>query len=420
MVNVVRFAALLLFLVGVSPATEPFYLSSGDRVVFFGDSITDQRMYNTYVEAYVLTRFPNLNVTFVHSGWSGDRVSGGGGGPIDQRLDRDVIAHRPTVVSINLGMNDGEYRSFDQTIFEKFTAGYEHIVEHLKQRLPGVRITVIQPSPYDDFTRPPVFEPGYNAVLQRYCQFLREFCRRRELLTADLNTPVAAVLRQANQANPIKAREIIPDRVHPSEAGHLLMAAALLKSWNAPSVVTDVEIDAASTKVVSSRNSTISELAAGRGLSWTQLDAALPFPIQWDDESGIVPVAIRNSDFLQTVDFERLAVANLKPGRYLLAIDGLVVGIFTGPELAEGLNLAAYITPMMKQARETLYLTLKRAGIANFRWRFLQISLADDGLSERAAAIHEMDRLEKNIASKQRASAQPRPHHYTLLPTQAP
>jgi hypothetical protein len=50
----------------------------------------------------------------------------------------------------------------------------------------------------------------------------------------------------------------------------------------------------------------------------------------------------------------------------------------------------------------------------------LQISLADDGLSERAASILEMDRLEKNIASKQRAAAQPRPHHYTLLPTQAP
>jgi hypothetical protein len=131
-------------------------------------------------------------------------------------------------------------------------------------------------------------------------------------------------------------------------------------------------------------------------------------------------LAIRSSDFLKTLDFERLAVTNLKPRRYLLAIDGVVVGIFTGPELAEGLNLAAYITPMMKQARETLYLTQKRAGIANFRWRFLQISLADDGLSERTASIQEMDRLEKNIASKQRASAQPRPHHYTLLPAPAP
>ena len=34
------------------------------------------------------------------------------------------------------------------------------------------------------------------------------------------------------------AAKMIPDRVHPGPAGHLLMAAALLKSWNAPATVT--------------------------------------------------------------------------------------------------------------------------------------------------------------------------------------
>jgi hypothetical protein len=42
------------------------------------------------------------------------------------------------------------------------------------------------------------------------------------------------------------------------------------------------------------------------------------------------------------------------------------------------------------------------------------MSLADDGLSEQAAILA-IDRLKKNIAAKQRATAQPRPH----LPTQA-
>jgi lysophospholipase L1-like esterase len=104
-------------------AQTPFYLSNGDRVVFYGDSITDQRLYDSYIEAFVVTRFPKLNVTFVHSGWNGDRVSGGGGGTIDTRLDRDVISYRPTVVTINLGMNDGEYHPFDPVTFDKFVAG---------------------------------------------------------------------------------------------------------------------------------------------------------------------------------------------------------------------------------------------------------------------------------------------------------
>ena len=35
-----------------------FALKDGDRVVFYGDSITEQRLYTTYVEHYVLTHYP--------------------------------------------------------------------------------------------------------------------------------------------------------------------------------------------------------------------------------------------------------------------------------------------------------------------------------------------------------------------------
>src|SRR5512146_2824116 len=92
---------------------QNFYLKPGDRVVFYGDSITDQRLYTTFTETFVVTRFPRMPVAFVHSGWGGDRVTGGGGGPIDVRLKRDVLAYQPTVMTIMLGMNDGRYRAFD-------------------------------------------------------------------------------------------------------------------------------------------------------------------------------------------------------------------------------------------------------------------------------------------------------------------
>src|SRR6266849_9052921 len=82
---------VLLFstLGGMARAQGGFALKEGDRVVFYGDSITDQRLYTTFVEDYVVTRFPHEKIRFVHSGWGGDRVTGGGGGPIDVRLDRD-------------------------------------------------------------------------------------------------------------------------------------------------------------------------------------------------------------------------------------------------------------------------------------------------------------------------------------------
>ncbi|HWB95129.1 MAG TPA: SGNH/GDSL hydrolase family protein, partial [Bryobacteraceae bacterium] len=203
----------LLFLLSLDLAFSQadFYLKSGDRVVFYGDSITNQRLYTTFTETYVVTRFPKREVTFVHSGWGGDRVSGGSGGPIDVRLERDVIAYKPTVMTIMLGMNDGRVRPFDQQLFQTFADGYRHIIAKMRAAVPGIRITAIRPSPYDDVTRAPGFEGGYNAVLVRYGQFVEELAKQEKLAVADLNTPVVAALEKAKAANPELAAKIVPD-----------------------------------------------------------------------------------------------------------------------------------------------------------------------------------------------------------------
>src|ERR1017187_4793843 len=119
--------AVLLAAAYAAPAQEAFALRDGDRVVFFGDSITDQRLYTTLAETYVVTRFPRTNISLVHSGWGGDRVTGGGGGPVDVRIWRDVLPFNPTVVTIMLGMNDGRYRAFDQALFDEYATGIKHI-----------------------------------------------------------------------------------------------------------------------------------------------------------------------------------------------------------------------------------------------------------------------------------------------------
>src|SRR6187431_1062915 len=93
-------AASLLWAGPSAPAAEPaFYLKEGDRVVFYGDSITAQQMYTNFVQTFVYTRFPGLKVSFVNSGWAGDKVSGGLGGAIKTRLERDLFALKPTVVT---------------------------------------------------------------------------------------------------------------------------------------------------------------------------------------------------------------------------------------------------------------------------------------------------------------------------------
>ena len=117
-------------------ASGSFYLRNGDRVVFYGDSITEQRYWTVAVEAYVRTRFPNLDVKFLNSAVGGARVTGNWTAPVDLSLKRDVFPFKPNIVTIMLGMNDGRYRPFDPVIFNTYKTGYEHIIQSLQAHLP--------------------------------------------------------------------------------------------------------------------------------------------------------------------------------------------------------------------------------------------------------------------------------------------
>jgi lysophospholipase L1-like esterase len=391
-----------------------FYLKDGDRVVFYGDSITEQRLYTTYVETYVVTRFPQLNVSFVHSGVGGDRVTGGWLGPVDLRLSRDVFAYKPSVVTIMLGMNDGSYRAFDDGIFKTYATGYQHMIDSIKGALPGVRVTLIQPSPFDDVTRPANFEGGYNAVLVRYGQFLKELAQKEKLDVADLNASVVAALEKAKATDAENAKKIIGDRVHPGPSGHLLMAEALLKAWNAPAVVTAVEIDAAKAQPVRAENATVADLKESNGLTWTQGDKALPMPLDLKDP--VMKLAVQSSDFMQAMDWQPLKVTGLKGQKYGLKIDGEQVGTFTARQLADGVNLAELPTPMVRQAQAVHDLTVKHNNIHTTRWRELQAALAQQSVPHLSQAIEAMDNVEADLVTQQRLLAQPKSYRYELTP----
>ena len=407
------FAAALL-LAGAAWSQDKFALKDGDRVVFYGDSITDQRLYTTFAETYVVTRFPRLKVWFVHSGVGGDRVTGGWTGPIDVRLPRDVIAYKPTVMTIMLGMNDGAYRGWDDGVFKTYSTGYQHIIDTMKHALPAIRITVIQASPFDDVTRPPNFDGGYNAVLVRYGEFVKELGEREGLLVADLNAPVVSMLEKAKAEDPDLAKSIIQDRVHPGRGGHLIMAEALLKAWNASATVAAVEIDAAGGRVAHADNAKITGLKTGPSLSWAETDGALPMPVDMEDKP--TALSVRSSDFIAALDQEPLKVTGLSASRYTLTIDGEKVGSFAKEQLEEGINLATLPTPMAKQAAKVHDLTLKHNDIHFARWLDVQISLKDYKLAGEPAVVEDLDKLEEQIVQVQRATAKPLLRHYELTP----
>jgi GDSL-like Lipase/Acylhydrolase family len=330
------------------------------------------------------------------------------------RLKRDVFAYKPSVVTIMLGMNDGGYKLYDADLFRTYSTGYRHIVEEVKSTLPRVRITAIEPSPFDDVTRAPNFEGGYNAVLRRYSQFVTDLGKEDGLTVADMNVPVVAALEKAKSLDAELAQRILPDRVHPGPSGHWLMAEALLKAWNAPAMVTDVEIDAEGGRVSHAENAAVSELKRETGLSWTQLDNALPLPISLENKE--TALVVRSSDLIQALDQERLRITGLTPGHYELKVDGENVGAFSNDDLSAGINLAILATPMLKQAQAVHELTVQHNDLHAARWHNLQVPFQTDPLPHLEQGLQMLDNLEAEIVQRQRAAAQPKPHHYELQP----
>jgi lysophospholipase L1-like esterase len=425
-----------------------FALHDGDRVVFYGDNISDvqfydakaePRLYTTFVETYAVTRFPAEHFEFINSAWSGERVRGGLGGTVDLRLRRDIFAHRPNVLTIMLGMNDGNGRAYDPELFKDYVTGYKHIVDSVRRELPSTRITLIRPSAYDDVTQTPDFPGGYNNVLIRYGAFLKKLGEREHHTVADFNAPLVAVLQKAQQENPIQAQSILPDRTHPGPAGQLILAAALLQAWHAPSIVSSVRLDVLKKRFADIENSSITDLKFTNAISWTQLDRGLPFPLDQDDPT--VGLVLKCSDFVESLDRQKLQIVGLSESNYRLEIDGGTIDTFTRAQLAEGINLALYDTPMKRQALHVYDLTRERNDVYFGRWRQLQLtqgvaykqSAGKDFLNtpakygtifqedretivQQQIALRALDKLNQELATLQHKAAQPKPHYYRLVP----
>jgi lysophospholipase L1-like esterase len=405
-----RVALLSLLLAPTLAHSQGFALKDGDHVVFYGDDVTEDGQYARAVEEYVATRFPAWNIDFFYAGVSGDKVGGGDAGSIDVRLDRDVIGAHPSVVTIMLGMNDGGYRPFDQGLLDAYGQGYRHILGRLAEALPGARLTLIGPSPFDDVTRPPDFTGGYGAVLRRCGRLVEEVAKERGATFVDLGAPLQTGLEKVNKVSPTLARMIIPDRVHPGPAGHLVMAGALLRAWNAPPLVTLVEIDvtAATAHLVRAENTEVTGLLA-KELTWTQTDRALPLPVRFGDAD--VDLAETAGAGLEALDQQVLKITGLSKGSYELLIDGGSLGRFSEKELGLGVNLATQDTPMMKQAMAVRSAVRSHPPVQFVRRRLLLAADKDSKFAESAAALEGFD---ARLHQDQRARAVPTSRRYEV------
>ena len=232
-----RASYVLLLLLGPSSLVraDDFALRDGDTVVFLGDSITAARTYGKVVENYTLLRFPDRKVRFVNAGRGGDTAAGG-----LKRLERDVLAHKPTVVTVAYGVNDiGWGMKADEAHKTAYLAGIRGIVEACQKR--GVRVYVCSAAVTAE--DPAKADEGF---LQTMCDEGMALSRSLGGHAIDVQRTMRGIQRKVLAANDKVADKTkrdslhAPDGVHLTDLGQLAMAFAILKGLGAPADVSSV------------------------------------------------------------------------------------------------------------------------------------------------------------------------------------
>ena len=327
-----RAALVLLSLLATGALAEPV-LRPGDRVVFFGDSITALGDYTRLAMSYVTMREPGATITFLrNTGLAGDTAPGGG-----KRLANDVLSQQPTVVAICFGMNDGRIPPFTPQMAETFMAGMSNLVATLTTA--HVRVVLLTPGCVDPDTAPRWFQkPGEpeqcNAMLGRLAAAVKALAARENLPVADIHSAMLDAMAKGKAASP--QWTMIPDGIHPDTVGAAVMAYALVGALGYTGPVSSLALDARR-GLVTAEHCTVTGLTiASNQISFVRRDAALPAFL------GTNAAVIAN-DFppVRALRDYRLAVTALPAGTWRLTVGAAgVVGDFTAGQLAAGVDLA--------------------------------------------------------------------------------
>lgn len=413
-------------------ACAQFAIHDGDRVVFLGDSITEQRLYTTYIEAYALTRHPSWQLSFRNVGWGGDtswlrqRAHPDEGklfaaedeaqqrmieDSVGKGLSRDVLPLKPTFVTIKFGMNDHSYQKFRPDIFKAYTRSQAQLQKVLSSA--GARVTFLTPQPIED-KRPDPDQDVRNQSLRQFSDGLKQVAQERGAGFVDQFDPYMAIM-MAERAKDPKAFIGGGDAVHPGPAGQTIMAWAVLKGLGASAAVSSVSIRVPGGTANSSGCKVEHVKASDSGVSFDRTDEALPFPVDERAEP-----ALKIAPILQDLSLYELGVSGLASGSYEILIDGESAMKTDAESLKKGVNLSNSAGPITKQARELLSEVFKKNNLYFRRWREVQLysfpswAQGPEVDSRRNAELKRLDEEVANSESKIDSLRKPVSHHFEV------
>lgn len=225
MTKAIFLSIITLLAASLTWAGEGLSLKKGDRIVFLGDSITQggagPKGYVTLVRKALDEKHKDLGIEIIGAGISGNKVP-----DLQRRLEKDVLAKKPTLVVIYIGINDvwhGEKDPARGTTPEKFEAGLKDIIGKIQDK--GARVMLCTPSVIGEKT------DGSNNLdkrLDEYSAISRKVAADTKVHLCDLRKAFMEHLAKNNMGN--KASGILTtDRVHLNDAGNRFVAEVMLK-----------------------------------------------------------------------------------------------------------------------------------------------------------------------------------------------
>lgn len=322
-------------------AAESGKLADGDYVAIVGDSITEQKQYSAFIEAYLVACQPVKGITATQFGWSGETSWGFLG-----RMDNDFVPFGVKVATTCYGMNDGGYSPMDDAKAKRYRDAQTAIVKKMKAA--GVRFIVVgSPGGVDtDTFRRDAKNPTqaaeasamYNKTLGGLRDIAKEVASAEGVAFADVLSPMLDVMAKGKAKYGPAYHVGGGDGVHPDANGHLVMAYAFLKGLGADGNVGSVIVDMTNNAAVASDGHKVVSAASGAEVESTRY----PFCFTGDDlkSTSSTRGVIEFLPFNQDLNRFTLVVKGLKKDRARVTW-GSKTKEFAAGDLAKGINLAA-------------------------------------------------------------------------------
>ena len=212
---------IMLALLGFAPNQKR-------KVIFFGDSITEQGVrpggYVARIDSMCKLEKKQDAFEFVGAGVSGNKVY-----DLYLRLEDDVLSKNPDIVVIYIGVNDVWHKASSGTGTDanKFERFYNALIKKMKDK--GIKLILATPAVigerYD-------FSNQQDGDLNWYSNIIRTIATTNNLPLVDLRQRFLEFSKANNPQNTDKGI-LTTDRVHLNDKGNQLVANEIWKAIKA-------------------------------------------------------------------------------------------------------------------------------------------------------------------------------------------